>query len=871
MKQKLLLCIFSFFSLFIYAQTLFPYLGKAGYGFCTPEGKIVVAPQYDEVDFFDESGFANVRKDSLWTFINSKGKELLPFYTEKYKTIEVYNDNQGRHYLKSLRAAYIIDDKPYSKNTYNYFDENRKDKYWIINILSGEARGPFLWNSSSNRLVMAGDYHGALEQVFSFEDNFKTCIYEDGTNVILDTLGNVLLDKNTFQYKDTSQTKQYYSQTMNDSVFIISNKRLDIFERASDRVRLVNLKGKVLYEADYRYFKALTPHSYIGYSDTERYIDFISVKNDGSIQTQKHFGVEVINNNVLKIRASNNKYKLIDEFQHILSNEEFDAIDYENEHKTYRFQKGKFAGILDSNFQTILKYEADAIYSFKIPYFYTFEKKGKSGLMDKNKKIIVPAVFHHVTYFQETNNYVITTNKQNKLVFFSISGKMLIDTLYESIEYEKVGKKVFFKAKNKEKCDLYDENGLFIKSIPMNFHIPKTPLSTEWDYSSGTQKVKIYTQLGEYIGYEGKFAGLKYIQPDSTFICFLGINDSIGLFLNKEGKPILKPNQSILTKLYARDSELYFAVREDQKEGIMDYKLNYILNLDNQKIIEVNDAYFVVKKNNKFYIYDNKGKLKSKEGYDNIEGSYSFGKPRSVFRDIPDKRYWYNPSCCDDDTAAVPILRYYYNVGCIDSLGNEFIPLIYNGVSLIEKEYICLSKGFGNGKKESFILDHKGNILLKTDYDRIDASNRGGSYFIVEKNSKNGLIDIKGNVILPLIYDRRIYEDDNNIYYATENNKRTFINPKGIVLADESEISPISSSGSQLGENYLLPLKTKSLLINKQGEVIFTFKSDKVGMFDDFRYSNKAYDSLLKINQKGKIWYYDYVLNKAYKEPYFEP
>ena len=89
-------------------------------------------------------------------------------------------------------------------------------------------------------------------------------------------------------------------------------------------------------------------------------------KNDGSIQIQKHFGVEVINNNVLKIRASNNKYKLIDEFQHILSKEEFDDIDYENEHKTYRFQQGKFAGILDSNFQTILKYEADAIYSFNL-------------------------------------------------------------------------------------------------------------------------------------------------------------------------------------------------------------------------------------------------------------------------------------------------------------------------------------------------------------------------------------------------------------------------------------------------------------------------------------------------------------------------
>ena len=353
MKQILLLCVFCFFYMLTQAQTLFPYLGKAGYGFCTPKGKIVVAPQYDEVDFFDKSGFANVRKDSLWTLINNKGKELLPFHTLKYETIKIYDDNlksrttQRGYSLKSLRAAYIIDDKPYINNPYNYFDENRKDKYWIINTLNEETRGPFLWNSS--KLGMAGDYYAAIMRYFSFEDNFKTSYYEDGTSAVLDTLGNILLDKNTFQYKDTSLIKQFYSQTMNDSVFIVSNKRLDIFERAADRVRLVNLKGKVLYEVDYRYFKALTPHSYIGYSDTERYIDFISLKKDGSVQTQKHFGAEVLKSNVLKIRASNNKYKLIDEFQNILSQEEFDAIDYENEHKTYRFKKDKFAGILDSN------------------------------------------------------------------------------------------------------------------------------------------------------------------------------------------------------------------------------------------------------------------------------------------------------------------------------------------------------------------------------------------------------------------------------------------------------------------------------------------------------------------------------------------
>ena len=534
---------------------------------------------------------------------------------------------QRGYSLKSLRAAYLIDDKSYNGSSpYNYFDENRKDKYWIINTLNGEMRGPFLWNSSVLR--MAGCYSCVLSRIFSFVDNFKTCIYEDGTNIILDTLGNILLDKNTFKNRYTSQVKQFYSQTMNDSMFI-----------------------------------------------------------------------------------------------------------------------------------------------------------------NKNTRVIIPKL--------------------------------------------------------------------------------EIPLTMEWYYPSGNQKVKIYTQLGEYTGYEGNAAELKYIEPDSTFLCFISIDDSIGLILNQEGKSMLKPNQWIITKHYSHSTFHYFGVRERRKEGVIDYKGNYVLSINNQEIIEVNDNYFVVKKNNKFYIYDNKGNLKSKEGYDIIEDSYYGGKPRRVFRNIPDKTYLYKPSCCEADSDTL-ILMHYFNVGCIDSLGNELIPLIYNGVSLIEKEYICLSKGFEDGKKEGFILDHKGNILLQATYDYMSPSGRGNTYFIVEKNNKNGLIDLKGNVILPLKYDR-LYEGNNNIYYATEKNKTIYINHKGIILADESEISPTNPSGSQIGENYLLPLKNKALLINKQGEIVFTFKSDKVEYLGNSSFYTHGNYNLLQIKQKDKIWYYDYVLNKAYKEIDFEP
>ncbi len=869
-----------------FSQALVPYLGKAGYGFCTLEGEVVIAPKYDEVTFFDKFGFADARKDGKWTLINRSGKELVPFHVEQYELLSPENrtDRFANAYthtkLRFLKIAYIFDreNENYDINLPNSNEVNhRKDKFWVINQTTNQVKGPFLWNSIF--LSHAGCYDCALDKFFSFHQNYSVCTQENGSIVTLDTLANIVLDKVKLAQSfatDTITTKPIFFQTFNDSIFIVSDTP-NLWGRectAKGKVRLLDLRSKkVLFEGKYDYFHALTPNSYSGYSINKKY-ELITIKNDKTVVIQSCFDIEVLNDNVLKINILGNKYKLINENQEFISKEEFDNIWFDENHSCYYFQQGKMAGILDTNLQVIIKYEADFVGYSGIPNFFKFTKNNKRGIININKQTIIPAIYDGISSFQESPNYFTVSTKTKKIGLYSTSGKILIDTVYESIEMRSVKDNIFFSANKKKECDIFDKNMQFINTSPLDFYISQEPLTKERDNSFKDYHVKIYTRFGKYTGFEGKDAFFKYTQPDSAYVCVLQIDDSTQILINQEGKPILKPNQKLTRNRYHYATINYFGITEgNNQEAVINHKGEYVLKPDNQKIINVNDAYFVVKKDKKYYIYDTRGNLKSKEGYDEINESYYSNEPRYVARHIPYKTYWDNNPCCDSET---PVLKHYLNVGFIDSLGNEVIPLIYNHIPFIEDSFIFAKKGFEKGKIQSFILDFKGNVLLNSTYDDIYPIRRNSNekelYFKVEKYKKYGLIDIGGNIIIDIKYESFNAVSLNNIFLVKENDLKKIINLKQQVIAYENELQAINNHLNYIWSTPCrLFLKEKTLLINEQGEIIFSFKAHATIEYNQHEYSKYNIVNLLKINQNQKKWYYNYVLGKAYKEPDFEP
>ena len=60
---------------------LIPFMEKGKYGFINKRAQIIVEPIYDDIkgSFFNEDNYVAVKKGNLWSAINSKGEELLPF------------------------------------------------------------------------------------------------------------------------------------------------------------------------------------------------------------------------------------------------------------------------------------------------------------------------------------------------------------------------------------------------------------------------------------------------------------------------------------------------------------------------------------------------------------------------------------------------------------------------------------------------------------------------------------------------------------------------------------------------------------------------------------------------------------------------
>ncbi len=100
-SKKLILAIFIVLTLPVFAQqvdlSLIPFRQGDLWGYASPDRRVVIQPAYAEANWF-VSGYAVVKKGSLYGYINTTGKLIIPckFYTAKPFRIG-YFDNAGSH------------------------------------------------------------------------------------------------------------------------------------------------------------------------------------------------------------------------------------------------------------------------------------------------------------------------------------------------------------------------------------------------------------------------------------------------------------------------------------------------------------------------------------------------------------------------------------------------------------------------------------------------------------------------------------------------------------------------------------------------------------------------------------------------------
>lgn len=139
-------------SLWSQPASLIPFRCGKLWGYRTPQGNIVIEPQYEAASFFSE-GFAAVRKDKKIAYINSRGDALTDFEFDlarpfkKGFAVAGYGDPKKRstmQYVILKKNGKIITDKRYNNITdctEGLFSVQDNNVYFLMDTLGRKACG----------------------------------------------------------------------------------------------------------------------------------------------------------------------------------------------------------------------------------------------------------------------------------------------------------------------------------------------------------------------------------------------------------------------------------------------------------------------------------------------------------------------------------------------------------------------------------------------------------------------------------------------------------------------------------------------------------------------------------------------------------
>lgn len=925
--MKIIICIVLFYSYsFIgFGQTLVPYLGKAGYGFCTPEGKVIIDSKYDEVSFFDDNGFANTRKDSLWILIDKEGNEYNELQS-KVKLIvskinNVQSDESYRHRqdipMNYLTQIYAVK----KENSYKYF--------WLLSKAKKRMTGPFLTEYIEDSHVTFGYYFGGDGTTPVYLKNHLTTLSDKMKQSLFDTLGNLLLqnineirilNKNFVCYDDKMKDILFdthakknlilgfgsIQKTLNDSCFLATNKKERLFGEpkihldTNDYINIINLQGRTLFSDTLRLIETLTSKHYLAYQNENSSL-LIKVDNDKT-EIKKYNYIYKINDNRLAVKKGSKLVQVIDYEGNLIFDSPYDNVygrshSYSNNYEYYIFSKENRSGIMDLNFNHLFEFEADRVERTDLPNYYLFKKGDLTGVVYQNGNVIIPAEYAEIDVLYQTDYFQVRVGnphhqESRNLGLFTKEGKKILDPIYDEIrKYDHKGK-VYFSAKLNDKIKIFDENGSKICDVEQPkywYGISEQPINIE--QFNKPDSSFLYDRFGRFIRKTNSHCYLQKLinkVDDSTFYLLTEDNKNYQL-IDDEGNNFLEKNQRFVRYWASREYTYgLFPVEENGLEGVINHQKEIILPFDNQEIVEINKYYIIVNKNKKVNIYSHKGERLNPQSYTNIE-LYQYGSLRYVSRELAN-------TICQDSTYNHTTNRYdVFNVNCkeygfIDTLGKLIIPFQYHSIKDNNHYFACATKGLIDGKKQSFVLDPIGKEVLKTQYDELkmindyyDKDTHENPYFIAKKANKYGIIDLKGNIIVPLKYKALSSYWKKILFRAKYQNQEVIINVRGEVIANGSDLKQDLeimvgrdlSRVCNIDKIYLLRLKDKTLIIDENGSVKFNIVATKIQQYfkDPYQYLNsfpkRKNDlelKLLKIEKDNKIWYFNFEKFIEYKK-----
>ena len=449
-----------------------------------------------------------------------------------------------------------------------------------------------------------------------------------------------------------------------------------------------------------------------------------------------------------------------------------------------------------------LHYNIEKVSEYK---YFTLEQNQKYGVIDRNGNIVIEAEYEAVQipnpskdifvcikeYNENTKDYETVVYNEKKEVLLSNYKNVQAISIYTNVNSTPYEKSVL----------TYKENGKYglISIEGKQITKPVYDEISSVNYKEGTFLVK-QNELEGIINMKGKvIIKCEYESVTSdNYYSENGDNRQAGFIISKKtedgyrygytnyrGTIILNPIYTQLERVteIANEKGLYFIAFKNGQAGLLKNNKE-ILNYEYEDIqYNVLGNIFVTKRNGKYGAVNQEGTTILYSEYDNV---YTGGLYINAIKDK--------------------------DIFIFDLDGNK---IETNEVSKIKTEnanyYITIDK---NNKYK--VVDSKDNIIIDKDYTYIEYL--PGDYFIVERDSKNGIIDSNGKSVIELKYDSisRINETD-ILQMETEQNITLYnLDMKEIVSMDNAIIKEVKDEKSYI----LIYSDTDFKYLDKEGNIL---------------------------------------------------
>lgn len=449
-----------------------------------------------------------------------------------------------------------------------------------------------------------------------------------------------------------------------------------------------------------------------------------------------------------------------------------------------------------------LHYKVEEISEYN---YFTLEQNQKYGVIDRNGNIIIEAEYEAVQipnpskaifvcvkeYNENTKEYETVVYNEKKEVLLSNYKNIQAISIYTNVNSTPYEKSVL----------TYKENGKYglINLEGKQITKPVYDEISSINYKEGTFLVK-QNELEGIINMKGKvIIKCEYESVTSdNYYSENGYNKQAGFIVSKKtddgyrygyvnyrGTIILNPIYTQLERVteIANEKGVYFIAFKNGQAGLLKNNKE-ILNYEYEDIqYNVLGSIFVTKRNGKYGAVNQEGTTVLYPEYDNV---YTGGMYLNALKDK--------------------------DIFIFDLNGNK---IETNEVSKIKTEnanyYITIDK---NNKYK--VVDSKDNIIIDKDYTYIEYL--PGDYFIVERDSKNGIIDSNGKSVIELKYDSisRINETDILQMETNKNIALYNLNMKEIVSMDNAIVKELKDEKSYI----LLYSDTDFKYLDKKGNIL---------------------------------------------------